>query len=106
KNIPYLSYDKIINQKKNGPDEKVIGIKLLESGVLRENYSIQNLEGHIIGLTTSGTYSPSLKEGIGMAILKKEYCQDKTPVKVEIRGGLKDAIVFTGSFVTGSVRKN
>jgi len=102
----FLGYDKIILQKKEGPEEKIVGIQLLDPGVLRENYNVFDLSGNQIGSVTSGTYSPTLKKSIGMAILKKGFWQEKTEIKVEIRSELKSAVVHTGNFIAGSVRKN
>ena len=103
---PYFAYGKIISQKKNGAEYGVTGIKLTEAGVLRENYSIFDEAGNLIGQTTSGSYSPSLKEGIGLAYIKKSFIKNETVVMVEIRGAKKKCIIQTGNFITGSVRKN
>ena len=103
---PYLAYDKIISQKKNGAEYGVTGIKLSEAGVLRENYSLFDEAGNLIGQTTSGSYSPSLKEGIGLAYIKKSFIKNETIVMVEIRGSKKKCVIQTGNFINGSVRKN
>ncbi len=106
KDKPFLGYDKIMLQKKEGPSEKIVGVKLTEPGVLRENYPVFGKDGSRIGLITSGTYSPTLKASIGLAILKKGFWDNNTEVQVEIRNELKKAVVHTGSFIAGSVRKN
>lgn len=105
KEKPYFGYEKIINQKNNGTEYNTTGIKLIEPGVLREHYKIYDETGNKIGETTSGTYSPTLKEGIGIAYIKSQYIQDRRKVRVEIRGVKKDAIIWTGSFVQGSARR-
>ena len=43
------------------------------TGVVREHIDIYNKEGKKIGNTTSGTFSPILKKGIGMAYVHKDY---------------------------------
>ncbi len=96
---------KIISQKKNGAEYGVTGIKLTEAGVLRENYSVYDEAGNLIGQTSSGSYSPSLKEGIGLVFIKKEFIQNDKVVFVEIRGAKKKSIIQTGNFIKGSVRK-
>lgn len=103
---PYLGYDKIIGEKKNGSSQKTIGIRLTEPGVLREEYPLFSVDGKPIGKTTSGTHSPSLKASIGMALVSQEFAKDGQEISVEIRGNLKKAILTTGKFIQGSVRKN
>lgn len=115
KSVPYLGYERIIRDKKNGPKFKTVGIELQEPGVLRENYNVY-ADGDSsdsapdstarIGFTTSGTHSPSLKKSIGMALIQSEFALNHKEIYVEIRGQLKKAILNTGKFIEGSVRKN
>ena len=72
---------------------------------LRENYSVYDEAGNLIGQTSSGSYSPSLKEGIGLVFIKKGFIQNGKVVFVEIRGAKKKSIIQTGNFIKGSVRK-
>ena len=44
-----------------------------------------NDSGDVIGEVTSGTMSPTLGMGIGMAYLEKEFSKKGTFVKVQIR---------------------
>ncbi len=106
KSTPYFAYERIQNDKKNSPKKKVVGIILLEPGVLRENFPIFSSEGKEIGKTTSGTHSPSRKESLGLAILDFEFTKNQTEVFVDIRGQKKKAKVETGAFIKGSVRMN
>lgn len=103
---PYLGYERIIADKKNGPKRKVVGIRLMEPGVLRENFPIFSSDGKEIGKSTSGTHSPSRKESLGLAILETEFAKNQMEVFVEIRGQKKLAKVETGAFIQGSVRNN
>lgn len=106
KPAPYLGYERIIADKKNGPKRKIVGIRLMEPGVLRENFPIFSNDGKEIGKSTSGTHSPSRKESLGLAILETEFTKNQTEVFVEIRGQKKLAKVETGAFIQGSVRNN
>jgi aminomethyltransferase len=104
KKVPFLGYEKVISQKKLGADVGLTGLKLLEPGVPRENFSVFHTNGELIGITTSGTFSPSLKYGIALAILRKDLIVDNTEVFLEIRGEKKKALIQKGSFITGSVK--
>lgn len=89
-----------------GSNSRIVGIRLLEPGVMREDFPIYSLENVQIGKTTSGTHSPSRKESIGLALIKKEFIRDGQEISVEIRGQKKKAIIHTGKFIEGSVRPN
>lgn len=106
KKKPFLAYDKIMHDKKMGAFAKIVGIRLLEPGVIREDFPIYSEDGEAIGQTTSGTHSPSRKESIGLALIKKDYILDGQEISVEIRGQKKKAIIHTGKFIEGSVRTN
>jgi len=106
KKTPYFAYDRIQRDKKNSPSKKIVGILLKEPGVLRENFPIFSSDGKEIGITTSGTHSPSRKESLGLAMLDFPFTKNQTEIFVEIRGAKKKAIVETAPFVKGSVRNN
>ena len=46
-----------------------------------------------IGETTSGTLSPSLNQGIGMAYLPTQYTKPGTEIEIEIRGQKFPAVI-------------
>jgi len=54
-----------------------IGFKLLEKSIPRNGYEIYNLEKKNIGKVTSGTFSPILKIGIGLAYIDYKYLEEK-----------------------------
>ncbi|MCB1177382.1 MAG: glycine cleavage system aminomethyltransferase GcvT [Leptospiraceae bacterium] len=104
KTTPFLGYDKIIDQKKNGAKVGLTGIIMEDPGIPRENFKIFDEFSVEIGFTTSGTFSPSLKKGIALAILEKGSIVDGNTVFIEIRGEKKKAKIQKGNFITGSVK--
>ncbi|MDV6234268.1 glycine cleavage system aminomethyltransferase GcvT [Leptospira ellisii] len=106
KEKPYFASDKILSQKKGGPSSKIVGFCLTEAGVPRENFRVLDADGNEIGKTTSGTFSPSLKKGIGLALIRAEKIKDGEPIQIEIREQPKQAIIVTKPFIEGSIRKN
>ncbi len=102
----YFSSGKILSQKKNGTEFKIAAFALTEAGVPRENFRVLDLQGNEIGKTTSGTFSPSLKKGIGLALIRTEKIKDGEPIQIEIREQPKQAIITTKPFIPGSIRKN
>jgi len=105
KEIPYPQYEKIIEQKKKGPDYKVCPFILKENGIPRENYDIYSENGDPIGKVLSGAHSPTLKKGIGTAYLPSDYFRAGTTVFIEIRNKKISAEVTKGAFVKGTAGK-
>ena len=76
-----------------------MGLKLIDRGIPRHEYKVADLEGNEIGHVTSGTMSPCLKVGIGMAYVKSEFAKVGTVVAVIIRDRLIKAEVVKLPFV-------
>lgn len=85
--------------KAEGVKRKLVGFKMVERGVPRHGYELADTEGNIIGEVTSGTMSPTLKEGIGMGYVKTEFSKPDTEIAVVIRGKLVKARVVKFPFV-------
>ena len=80
----FIGADIIKKQAEEGTARKITGIELIEKGVPRSGYAIEK-EGVQIGYVTSGTYSPTLKKGVAMAMLSAEMIQTGSEVDVVIR---------------------
>jgi aminomethyltransferase len=80
------------------PAERLQGVKLTERGVPREGYPVTTPDGDPLGTVTSGTMSPTLGEGIGLAYLPADT-EPGTEVAVEIRGEGKKAVTCATPFL-------
>jgi len=100
----FIGSDAILPLKKSGTARRIAGFKLKERGIPRQHY-IAKAEGHKIGEVTSGTLSPSLNEGIGLALLSSEYTEPGTGIGIEIRGKDIPATVVEIPFVKSGVYK-
>jgi aminomethyltransferase len=58
---------------------------MVDRGIPRQHYQIVNDNDETIGEVTSGTMSPMLKQGIGLAYLKKGYWKADSEIFVIIR---------------------
>lgn len=72
-------------QKENGVERKLIGFVMEEKGIPRHGYAIKNEAGEEIGVVTSGTMSPSLGYGLGLAYVKTAFAKADTPIKIVVR---------------------
>jgi aminomethyltransferase len=73
---------------------------MIGRGIPREHMNVK-LEGMVVGQTTSGTQSPSLKIGIALAYLPKEL-ELGTRVHLEIRGSDVEAEICEPVFISRS----
>lgn len=105
KDIKFPAYDVIIKQKKNGSEKRVAPFLLEENGIPREGYSVFSGEGVEIGKVLSGAYSPTLKKGIGTAMLPSAFIGPGHAIYIEIRSKKIPAAVVKGAFVRGTAGK-
>lgn len=92
-NNPFVNSVALNQQKEDGLKHKLVGFQLLERGIPRKDYPICDANGNKIGIVTSGTMSPSLKEAIGMAYVSINFSKPFSEIFVEIRGKLVKAQV-------------
>ncbi len=91
--IDYIGKKILMEQKIHGTERIIVGLNLLERGIIRENFKIfkENVE---IGYVTSGGYSPTLKKTIGLGLIKKQYKEVGTELEIQIRNkNLKGIVV-------------
>lgn len=70
--------------KDQGLKRQLVGLEMIEPGIPRDGYEIFNQEEKI-GVITSGTFSPTLKKGIGLALIQKEFAKEGSQLLVQIR---------------------
>lgn len=100
----FIGADALRRQKEQKPTRRLVGFRLLERGFPREGYEVER-DGEAIGTVTSGTSSPTLGEGIGMAYVDPSAAKPGTSVGVRIRDRVVPAEVVRPPFHTGgSVR--
>ena len=65
--------------------------------------SVKNSKGNVIGEVTSGTFSPTLKHGIALALVSKDVVVGDQLI-VDVRGRESQSEVVKLPFVTSHVR--
>jgi aminomethyltransferase len=81
----FIDKDLLLKQKNEGVDKKLRGFIMIDRGIPRQHYEVVDSKGNIIGEVTSGTMSPMLKQGIGMAYLAKGFWKIDTEIFIRIR---------------------
>ncbi|MGQ9743280.1 MAG: glycine cleavage system aminomethyltransferase GcvT [Candidatus Bathycorpusculaceae bacterium] len=89
----FIGKEALLKQKNEGIKRKRVGVRMIEQGIPRPNFEIYNSNGEKIGYITSGTFSPLLKCGIGMAYIQISQAQEGNILNVKIRDKLSKAQV-------------
>jgi aminomethyltransferase len=85
-------------QKENGVTRKLIGFEMIDKGIPRHDYEICNAEGRHIGIVTSGTMGPSVKNGVGMGYVVTANAAEGSEIFIKIREKLMKAKVVKFPF--------
>jgi len=85
------------NQNREGIKKKLVGLKLEGKAIARKGYKII-YDNKVTGEITSGTWSPTLNQGIALAYLPIELSNIGTEIHVEIRKKLHKASVVRKPF--------
>jgi aminomethyltransferase len=84
----FIGSDKIREARENGTAQRLVPFVLTGPGIARQGNPIQGG-----GEVTSGTLSPCLNQGIGMAYLPKDKTEPGTPFEIDVRGKPRTAEV-------------
>jgi aminomethyltransferase len=89
----FVGREKLLAQRASGVSRRLVPFRMVsKSPPPRAHYGVYK-EGVKIAETTSGTLSPSLNIGIGMAYVPAEYAKVGEQLEIEIRGGRFPAVV-------------
>ena len=92
----FIGREALEKAKADSLKRTLIGLEMVDRGIARDGYKVQDSSGREIGYVTSGSYSPYLKKNIALAYVPPEFANIGTEVKVEIRGqGVKAQVVPT-----------
>jgi aminomethyltransferase len=73
-------------QKAEGVNRVLVGLEMVERGIARDGYKLQDERDAEIGYVTSGSPAPFLKKNIALGYLAPKYSAIGTSIWVEIRG--------------------
>jgi aminomethyltransferase len=96
--------DALLAEKQAGPRRLLRGLRAVGRGVLRPDMTV--LDGDTpVGVTTSGTFSPTLKLGIALALIDTDAdVADGQRVAVDVRGKALECDVVAPPFVAAKTR--
>ena len=93
----------LTSERAAGPRLRLRGIAAVERAIPRPEMPVLSADGATVGVVTSGTFSPTLKQGIGLALLDPSIAEGDEVV-VDVRGRQARFTVTKPPFVPPHVR--
>lgn len=83
--VDFIDSAYLRQQKADGLSRKLVGFEMIDKGIPRQGYVIENEQGEEIGKVTSGTMSPSLQKAIGLGYINKPYFAIDSEIFIVVR---------------------
>ena len=97
--------DAVVAEKEKGARRKLVGLVATGRAIPRPHMSVSLIPDVLLGEVTSGTFSPSLKQGIGLALVASVVADDGE-VGVDVRGRREVFKIVKPPFLDPSVRES
>lgn len=88
-------------QKTSGVPRRLKGFVMEDRAIPRHGYDVVDADGNVVGTVTSGTMSPMLHKGIGMAYIDKPYWKEGSEIYIQVRNKRAKALVTRPPFYKG-----
>ena len=75
----------LTKQKEAGATRKLVAFEMIDRGIPRHDYLIQDAHGNEIGKVTSGTMSPSMKIAIGLGYVEVAHAALDSEIMISVR---------------------
>jgi aminomethyltransferase len=90
----FIGADVCARQRKEGTAQRLVPFVITGEGIPRQGNPVISGPGDdVVGEVTSGTLSPCLQTGIGMAYVNSELAEPGTEVEIDVRGKRRAARV-------------
>ncbi len=99
----FIGKSALVSEKTKGVAKRIRALLMEEKAIPRPHYEVIQ-KGKKIGEITSGTFSPTLKRGIALALIDATVAIGES-VQVQVRKNVATAKVVKTPFVEGSVRR-
>lgn len=90
-------------EKVTGPTRLLWGLEAQDRGIPRPHMVVRRPDGEVVGEVTSGTFSPTRRIGIGLALLHRDVAEGDE-LRVDVRGRPSSVRVVRPPFVSASPR--
>lgn len=93
----------LLAEREAGATRRLVGLVATKRAIPRPHMAVTDLAGATLGEVTSGTFSPTLRQGVGLALLAVGV-EEGDEVAVDIRGRQESFTVTKPPFVDPSVK--
>jgi len=100
----FIGKEALARQKSEGLKRRIVGFEMIDRGIPRNNYEVYK-EGEKIGYVTTGSFSPTLKKNIGLALIDSAYSKEGTEIEILIRNKNSKAKVIKKPFYSKKYKK-
>jgi aminomethyltransferase len=84
----FIGADAVAAARASGPTEKLVPFAIEGPGIARQGNPVRGG-----GVVTSGTFSPCLRRGIGMAYVSASHAEPGTRIEIDVRGTIRPAVI-------------
>lgn len=96
----------LLEQQESGVQRKIVGIRSNSRRSPRQGHLIFTESGESVGEVTSGTFSPSLRQGIGLGFVSCEHAQTDSKILFGSVNNKNEAVISSRAFYKdGSLRR-
>jgi aminomethyltransferase len=88
----FIGWEAVAAAREAGTKERLAAVTLTAAGIPRQGNDVL-AGGESVGAVTSGTFSPCLERGIGMAYLRADLAEPGTEIEIDVRGKRRPAQV-------------
>jgi aminomethyltransferase len=93
----------LASQRESKKHRVLQALQVTDRGIPRAGMQVKNDSGEVIGTVTSGTFSPTLKTGIALALMTIRL-SNESRVLIDVRGRTSEALVKRLPFVPSHVK--
>jgi aminomethyltransferase len=86
----FVGSEAIARARAEGTSQKLVAFRIEDKGIPREGNPVLH-GGKEVGTVTSGTFSPSLEVGAGMAYVNSDLAEPGTEIEIDVRGKRRPA---------------
>lgn len=99
----FVGREALVAERANGPTRRLWGLRASDRGIPRPHMTVFNAADEVVGEVTSGTFSPTLRQGVGLALLHAPLGEGDEVV-VDVRGRKSSMKVVKPPFVPDHAR--
>jgi glycine cleavage system T protein (aminomethyltransferase) len=100
----FVGAEAVARARAEGTAERLAPFKIEGAGIPRQGNAVL-AGGEEVGVVTSGSFSPSLEIGIGMAYLRSDLAEPGTSVEIDVRGKRRAARIASKPLYASRTRK-